>query len=165
MKNICFTFVIAILALGFISSDAAAKTTSPISITFTAPEKNDVGKDISISITINTPSGTKDLSLKVTPEKGLSLKTPSDGVVVYGDKPEGGSVTETVVVTATMEGRLYLDVFATGTVNGKKSTGIISIPLNVGEGEQKPLLLKQGRDVTDSEGNRLTILPAEEPKK
>jgi len=165
MKNRYFSFAIALLVFGLTSADVAAKTTSPISVTFTAPEKNDVGRDISISITINAPSGTNDLSLKVTPETGLALKTPSDGIVGFGDKPEGGSVTETVIVTASMEGRLYLNVFATGTVNGKKSTNIVSIPLNVGEGKQQPLMLKQGRDVTDSEGNRLTILPAEEPKK
>jgi len=165
MKNRYFAFAIALLVLGFASADAAAKTTSPISITFNAPDKNDAGKDISISITINVPSGTKELSLKVTPETGLEVKTPSDGIAVYGDKPEGGTVTETVVVTASMEGRLYLDAFASGVVNGKKSTNIVSIPLNVGEGKQKPMMLKQGRDVTDSEGNKLTILPAEEPKK
>ncbi|MFA6034609.1 MAG: hypothetical protein WC889_17050 [Myxococcota bacterium] len=162
ISSVSLMVLSAILVIGFIPGEAAAKTASPISVTYSAPDKISVGKEIQISIVIKAPSGTKQLSLKLSPEEGLAIKTPAGGVVNFGDQPDGASLTQTVTVTASKEGRLFLNVLASGVVSGKETSDAISVPLDIGDVKQP--VMKQGKEVTDSAGRKLSVMPAGEPK-
>ena len=82
-------------------------------------------------------------------------------VKTYGDRGRHTAVTETATVIPRTDGIVYLNVFASGTFNGKKMTSAGAVPINTGTTVRK-MLKKSGTGTTDSRGRKLIIMPAEE---
>ena len=102
------------------------------------------------------------LTLKLTAGEGLSMTT-GEFIKNYGDQLRKAVISETVAVTPSTDGVLYLNIFLSGTFNGKQMTRAGAVPIKVGSATQK-MLKKSGQAATDSKGQKIIIMPAEEKK-
>ena len=137
------------------------KPSAPISISYSVPAQNSVGDSIPVTITIQVLSDFDSLKLEAIAEEGLRLLPSGPYERSYGSRPRNAALSETVTVIPSQEGRLYLNVFVTGVFNGKKMGHTRSIPLNVGTTSAKTLK-KSNQVTTDSKGQKIVIMPAEE---
>lgn len=140
----------------------SGKPTAPISISYTVPAKVAIGDNVEVTVTIKALSDVNDFSLKLIAGEGLEMPS-GEYLKSYGNQPRNSSFSETVTVSPNTEGILYLNVFATGTFNGKKMTHAGAVPINTGTATQK-MLKKSGKVTTDSKGQKIIIMPVEETK-
>jgi hypothetical protein len=138
----------------------SGKPTAPISISYAVPAKVSIGDNVQVTVTIKTLSDVNDFNLKLTTNEGLEMPS-GEYLINYGNQEHNSAFTETVTVIPNTEGILYLNVFATGTFNGKKMTNAGVIPINTGTNTRK-MLKKSGQAATDSRGQNIIIMPAEE---
>ena len=173
IKRMCLTVLMASLVFFSLQTAHAAgkkrtelprsgKTTAPLSIFYTVPPRNAVGDKVRIAVTVKALSDVKGLTLKLAPGEGLSME---GGTFMknYGDQPRNTEFTETVAVTPSVDGILYLNIFASGTFNGRKMTRTGAVPVQVGANARK-MLKKSGQAATDDKGQKIIIMPAEEKK-
>jgi hypothetical protein len=137
------------------------KASAPVSISYTVPAQNDLGESIPVTITIKTLSDVSGLKLELKTEEGLSLFQSGAYEKSYGSRLRNDVVTETVTIVPSREGRLYFNVFVSGTFNEKNMVQAISIPVTVGTTNTKTTL-KSGQVTTDGKGQKIIIMPAEE---
>lgn len=137
------------------------KPSAPVAISYSIPEKNSIGDSIPVSITIQILSDVDNLTLEVIAEEGLRLPSPGPYEWSYGSRPRNATVSETVIVIPSQKGRQYLNIFVAGVFNGKQMGHSLSIPMNVGTTGEKTLK-KSNWVTTDSKGQKIVIMPAEE---
>lgn len=140
----------------------SGKTSAPLSISYSVPAVNAVNDKVQVVITIKPVPDVAGLTLKISAGEGLSLPD-GDTQKNYGDQLRNTMITETVVVTPSTDGVLYLNVFVTGRFNGKQMTRAGAVPIKVGL-DNKKMLKKSGPSTTDAKGQKITIMPAEEKK-
>ena len=174
-KGPCITLVVSLIFLWLIAcSDKSAKVissevsqsgkpTAPISISYTVPEKTTVGENVTVIVEFRTLSDAEGLRIEFTAGEGLKL-TSGRYKVDYGIRPGNSTFSETVTVVPQTEGILYLNVFVTGIFGGNTMVRTGAVPVNVGATTHK-MLKKPGNVTTDSKGQKIIILPAEEEKK
>jgi len=174
VKLPCLLWIIAAVALAFCQVACAAesprksaspkgvagKSSVPIEISYTVPAASSKGAQIPIIVQISVLADAGSLSVKVVPESGLSLVPEGELTRSYGARSTGSTQSENLTVTSKQDGRFYLNVFATGTFGGRTLTQTTSIPVVVGTGTpaQKPA----GRITTDSTGQKIISMPAQE---
>lgn len=141
----------------------SGKPTAPVSISYTVPEKADVGESITVTVKFKILSDAENVDLKLTADKGLEL-TSGETEMAYGSQPANSTFSESVAVVPHTEGILYLNVFVTGTFNGKTMVRTGAVPVNVGTNTRK-IMKKSGKITTDSTGRKIIIMPADEKKK
>lgn len=176
IKGLCiiFTATILIFSGGIACSETSnkiiskellqsGKPTAPISISYIVPAKANVGENITVTVEFKTLSDASGLKLKLSAGKGLEL-TSGKYEVDYGNQPVNSTFSETVTVVPQTEGILYLNVFITGTFNGNTMVRTGAVPINVGSDLRK-MLKKPGQVTTDSKGQKIIIMPAQEEKK
>jgi len=173
-KGPCITLVVSLIFLWLIAcSDKSAKVissevsqsgkpTAPISISYTVPEKTTVGENVTVIVEFRTLSDAEGLRIEFTAGEGLKL-TSGRYKVDYGIRPGNSTFSETVTVVPQTEGILYLNVFVTGIFGGNTMVRTGAVPVNVGATTHK-MLKKPGNVTTDSKGQKIMILPAEEKK-
>ncbi|MCZ6688229.1 MAG: hypothetical protein O7H41_01295 [Planctomycetota bacterium] len=133
----------------------SGKPTAPVNITYTVPDKADVGKAIDAVVSFKVLQAVENLKLTLTEGKGLRIvseRTTFD----YGARAAGASFSETISVRPEEEGILYLNVFVTGGYRGKVMTRTGAVPIKTGN---KGTLDAPGRLTRDSEGRRLIEMP------
>ena len=140
----------------------SGKSRAPISISYAVPAKAAIGDAVQVTVTMKVLSDATDFDLKLTAGEGLEM--PSGAFMKsYGDQPRNASMSETVTVVPNTDGIVYLNVFATGTFKGRKMTTAGAVPVNTGTAARK-MLKKSGQATTDSNGQKIIIMPAEEKK-
>jgi hypothetical protein len=140
----------------------SGKATAPISVSYSVPANVAIGDNVHITVTVKALSDVDNLSLKLI--AGENLQMPSGELLkTYGNQLRNSAFSETVTVIPNTEGILYLNVFATGIFNGKKMTSAGAVPINTGTGTRK-MLKKSGQIKTDSRGQKVIVMPAEEVK-
>lgn len=174
-KRLCIVFAVTLFLLGMIAcSDKSSKVissklmqsgkpTAPISISYAVPEKADVGESITVTVEFKTLSDANRLKLKLTAGKGLDL-TSGEYEIDYGNQSMNSAFSETVTVVPQTEGILYLNVFVTGTFHGNTMVRTGAVPINAGRNVRQ-MLKKPSQVTTDSEGQKIIIMPAEEENK
>jgi hypothetical protein len=140
----------------------SGKTTAPISISYSVPAHVAVGDAVQVTVTIKALSDVADFNVKLNAGDGLEMSS-GEYLKNYGNQVRNSEFSETVTVIPNTEGILYLNVFATGTFNGKKMTSAGAVPVNTGTAPRK-MLKKSGHTTTDSKGQKLIIMPVEEAK-
>lgn len=174
-KRLCITLIASLIFSGLIAcSDKSAKVissevsqsgkpTAPISISYTVPEKATVGENVTVKVEFRTLSDADGLKIELTAGEGLKLAS-GRYKVDYGIQPRNSTFSETLTVVPQTEGILYLNVFVTGIFGGNTMVRTSAVPVNVGTNMHK-MLKKPGKVTTDSKGQKIIILPAEEEKK
>ncbi len=141
----------------------SGKTSAPISVSYSVPATNAINDKVKVIITVKPLSDVGGLTLKLTAGEGLAMPTEEFNKN-YGDQLRNAVFSETVTVTPSTDGILYLNVFVSGTFNGKQMTRSGAVPIKVGAATQK-MLKKSGQAATDSKGQKIIIMPAEEKAK
>lgn len=174
LKRLYTGFAASLIFLGLIAcSDKSSKVTigqlqqsgkptPPISISYTIPSKAAVGENVRVTVDFKTLSDVDGLKLEFTAGEGLELLSGRNEIE-YGNYPKDSAFSETVTVVPRTEGILYLNVFVTGTFGGNTMVRTGAVPINVGEDERQ-MLKKPGPVTTESEGQKIIIMPAEEEK-
>jgi len=140
----------------------SGKSTAPIAISYAVPAKTSIGENVQVTVTIKALSDVNEMTLRMTSGDGLIMPS-GEYQKNYGKQVRNTAFSETVTVIPNAEGILYLNVFATGTFNGKKMTNAGAVPINTGTVTRK-MLKKSGQATTDSKGQKIIIMPAEETK-
>jgi len=140
----------------------SGKPVAPVSISYTVPEKADVGESITVTVSFKLLSDAEKVTLKLTPDKGMEI-TSGKTEVDYGDQLANSAFSESVTIVPHTEGVLYLNVFVTGTFGGRKMARTGAVPVYVGTDIRK-MMKNSGKTVTDSTGKKIIIMPAEEKK-
>lgn len=140
----------------------SGKPSAPISISYSVPANVATGDNVQVTVTIKALSDVNDFNLKLTAGEGLEMSS-GEYLKSYGSQVRNSAFTETVTVIPNTEGILYLNVFATGTFNGKKMTNAGAVPIKTGNATRK-MLKKSGQATTDTRGQKIIIMPAEEAK-
>jgi hypothetical protein len=138
----------------------AGKKVAPISISYEPDLKAEIGEEIDIAITFETLSDVSDLKLKLAPSKGMDM-IPETFEAEYGDRPGQFKFSEHVLVIPGKEGFLYLNVFVSGIFGKSRMVRSGAVPVKVGNDPQK-LLKSSGKLKTDTTGQRVISMPAEE---
>ena len=141
----------------------SGKPTAPIEISYTAPASAAIGTSVNVVVTIKALSDVSDLGLKVTANEGLSLNA-GELVKNYGAQRRDAIFSETVAATPSAEGILYLNVFASGSFQGKTMIRVGAVPISVGTSPEKKLK-KSGTIEKDSTGQSVIVMPADESGK
>jgi hypothetical protein len=142
------------------SDDVSLKPTAPISIFYRVQNTVLPGEKLSITITINVSVDMDDLRLKLKPSEGLVI-TSDEEEIHLGNIKRNSIKRKTITVTVQKEGNYYLNLIVTGRVDGKTVAKTAAIPIKT---ENAPEKIKKSRGAvtTDSKGERIIILPAEE---
>lgn len=140
----------------------SGKPTAPISISYSVLANVAIGDNVQVTVTIKALSDVNDFNLKLTTGEGLEMPS-GEYLKNYGNQVRNSAFSETVTVIPNTEGILYLNVFATGTFNGKKMTNAGAVPIKTGTATRK-MLKKLGQATTDSKGQKIIIMPAVETK-
>lgn len=138
----------------------SGKRSAPIEIAYTAPESASIGESVGVVVTSTTLADVTDLGLSLTAGEGLSLSTGSFERS-YGAQSRGAAFSETLTVTPSTNGLLYLNVFAYASSNGRKLVNASAVPISVGAFPEK-MLKRSGASELDASGRSIIIMPAEE---
>jgi len=138
----------------------SGKPTAPIEISYTAPVSAAIGSSVNVVVTIKALSDVADFGLKVTADEGLLLNA-GELVKNYGAQKRDAVFSETLTATPNAEGYLYLNVFASGSFQGKTMVRVGAVPISVGTSPEKKLK-KSGTIEKDSSGQNVVVMPADE---
>lgn len=136
------------------------KMSAPITISYVVPEKATIRESVSVLVKFQTHSDADDLKLELTTEEGL-IFTSGNRNISYGSQPASSTFSETVTVVPDTGGILYINVFVTGTFNGRTMVRTGAVPIKVGSDLRK-MLKTPGQVTTDSQGAKEIQMQAEE---
>ena len=140
----------------------AGKMTAPITISYIVPEKAAVRESVSVLVKFQTHSDADDLKLELTTGEGLVF-TSGNRNVSYGSQPANSTFSETVTVVPNTDGILYINVFVTGTFDGRTMVRTGAVPIKAGSDVRK-MLKTPGQVSTDAQGEKEIQMRAEEEK-
>ncbi|NOY65055.1 MAG: hypothetical protein GXO97_06650, partial [Nitrospirae bacterium] len=142
------------------SDEVSPKPGVPISISYMVQNTVVPGEESTISITINVSADIDELTLRLRPSAGLVI-TSDEKEMHLGSLKRKSIKRKTITVTMQKEGNYYINLIVTGWINGKKVAKTMAIPI-LTENAPKKLKKSRGTVTTDSRGERMIILPAEE---
>ena len=101
--------------------------------------------------------------MEITADSGLDMSFGTTYARDYGSLLRNAAVSESFTVVSKTDGRLYLNVFATGVFGGRAMTQVISIPVNIGTATNKQQTSDKSIQRTDSVTKQnIIVMPAEE---
>lgn len=140
-----------------VRSDRAkmGKPSAPIDISYTVPGDVGVGTSAEVVVTFRLRSPADGLELVFEEGRGLRIDS-EETTFIYGPREDGTSISEKVTVTPEVEGVVYLNVFVSGTFDGRAMTRTGAVP--VGSGERR-LDRPVGVVRTGADGEKILEIP------
>ncbi len=167
-----FVFFIPIVFIVLLSNACADRTNkslpdevspkpgAPISISYAVRDTIVSGEKSTISITVNVSADIDDLTLRLRPSAGLAI-TSDEEEIHLGNIKRNSTERKTITVTVQKEGNYNINLIVTGQVNGKAVARTAAIPIKTVNAPEKAKK-SSGTVATESRGERIIILPAEE---
>jgi hypothetical protein len=131
------------------------KLSAPVEISYQLLAQPRLGQPLEIMVSARALDQSQDVTLRVTPDSGLSLSSPA--LLTLRSPRAGEGREDRMVVTPLLEGRSFLNVVATVNVNGQPMQKAIAIPIQVG-----PVVQPLSDPPRDAEGTPVRSMPAQE---
>jgi hypothetical protein len=138
-----------------------AKPGAPFSISYNIIGTPIVGSPVAIELRVSSNLGPQSVQLdySIPDSTAMMLHAAQPASINARFAANDAWVDQRVTVIPQREGRLYLNVSASLTVEDGRSTTTIAIPLQVGQGGR--VLEEEGELVTDEDGETTRVLTSE----
>ncbi len=135
---------------------------SPISIKHTLISTPVAGKPLYIQFSFTPQANLESLVVKFTGSKGLDLGA-NNKVTFTGNHAAEQTITHTLRLIPPFDGRFYVNVFATTSIEGHEDTQVKSFAIPVGDAAQKsPFPVKSKDSIVISKEQPFVVMPAQE---